>query len=691
MRCLHPLASRSLSAILTLATLGLVGCDCDPSDPPARCTSSTECATGQTCTDGRCVTRGDGGPDTADTGSSPIDAPFATTTGLVVTPGAPEIVCTDGAASVDLDVALVYSDGTTRATTGFWSADHPVLGAVDRDSGVFTATCEVAGAVTVTVEAGGLTTTTTVNVRIERTLLIDGASPDDAAHFGGVASSDPAQEIALAYPLEGTVFPQNVHAADLQWSAGAAGDVYRVRAETRGVRIDAILAHPPGFGLHWQPDATTWRALAESAPETPVTFTIDRWVSASGTLVAGATRTTRFANATIRGSIYYWDLEAGEILRIAGDGTGLETFMPRPPASPTTGSRCVACHAVSRDGTRMAAEVWGGGEFGAIFDLTADLSTDPAPTIVAPNVVRFLTATFSPDNSRLVANNGSELFLIDGNTGARLPAGGAGLPATGSANPTWSPNGAQVAFVSNTDGSWAVDYSRGDLSILDVDPLTPDTFSAPRTILSDPTRVAARPSWTPDSRWIAFQHGQFSRAFQDLGSHSVRRDATIRMTSSDGATTFDLEALNVGGTYSYYPTFSPFDEGGYFWLAFFSTRDYGNAHVGTAGTGRRQLWVAAIDSSPTAGTDPSHAPYWIPQQNVNDQNMAAFWAPEACRADGRTCATSGECCSGFCREGMCVPPDEVECSHEGESCRSDDDCCESEGTSCSANTCSSIG
>ena len=75
--------------------------------------------------------------------------------------------------------------------------------------------------------------------------------------------------------------------------------------------------------------------------------------------------------------------------------------------------------------------------------------------------------------------------------------------------------------------------------------------------------------------------------------------------------------------------------------------------------------------------------------------MAAFWAPEACRADGRTCATSGECCSGFCRDTgsgpVCVPPDIVECSHEGEACRTDADCCAGEGATCVANVCSTIG
>src|SRR5690606_28356108 len=163
---------------------------------------------------------------------------------------------------------------------------------------------------------------------------------------------------------------------------------------------------------------------------------------------------------------------------------------------------------------------------------------------------------------------------------------------------------------------------------------------------------------------VAFQHGQHSRAFS-----GARQEARVRLSSRDGSVVWDLEALNGGATNSYYPTFSPFDEGGYFWPAFFSTRDYGNAQARTRGTGRRQLWVSAISHAPTPGADPSHPAYWLPQQDVTQQNMAAFWAEEACRADGRTCATSGECCSGFCRDTgsgpVCVPPDEVPCSMMG--------------------------
>lgn len=689
-------ASAPLAVIVLVASASpLGGCgEGDATPPRGRCARTADCRSGELCVDGTCRPgASDGGLDAA---PPPDFGPPRTVVSLAIVPGAPEVLTTNGMpASIDLDVEATYDDGTTGPIgAAFWAVDSTRLGAIDAATGVFTATGELAGTVGVTVEAFGASASATLTVRVERTILGDGAPDDAPARFAAAptATTDvEARRAELLYPLDGAVMPQNVFPANVQWERGVAGDLYRVRLETTGVRVAAYVAHTgAGFRYDWLVAREAWRALAEAAPEAPVTVAVDRLDA--GEVVPGAARTFRFANAVIRGSIYYWDLSGGRIQRIRGDGTGRESFMPNPPRRPGDGRQCVACHTVSRDGTRMAAELWDGGDYGAIFDLTADLSSDPAPTLVPGGVTRFLTASFSPDNRRLIANAGVELFLMDGASGARLPAGGAGLPSAGAAHPSWSPDGTQIAYAANHDGPWGVDFRRSDLAVIDV--TAPDTFGAPRIIHPGGGRVCARPTWSPSSQHIAFQFSAHSRIREDLGGRSEPRPGSVRMVSRDGAAVWTLDRLNGGAENNYDPTFSPFDEGGYHWLAFVSTRDYGNAQAGTRGTARRQLWVAAVRNAPAPGEDPSSVPYWLPQQNVAEENMAAYWAQEPCRATGRTCATSSDCCSGYCRDTgggpVCVPPDIVECSEVGEACRTDADCCEGAGT-CSANRCATLG
>jgi hypothetical protein len=114
-----------------------------------------------------------------------------------------------------------------------------------------------------------------------------------------------------------------------------------------------------------------------------------------------------------------------------------------------------------------------------------------------------------------------------------------------------------------------------------------------------------------------------------------------------------------------------------YWLLFYSRRDYGNALAGTRGTGRRQIWVAAISTEPSAAADASNVPYWLPGQDTAQENASAYWAPVPCRPTGATCTSDASCCGGRCDLAaavpVCAPP--YECREAGETCESDADCC----------------
>ena len=129
----------------------------------------------------------------------------------------------------------------------------------------------------------------------------------------------------------------------------------------------------------------------------------------------------------------------------------------------------------------------------------------------------------------------------------------------------------------------------------------------------------------PDSRWIAFGRGTNSRARNDAVGETY--PGSLWLVSRQGGPSIELANANGGVAEgdSYVPSFSPFQEGGYFWLAFYSTRDYGNRLAGTQGTGRRQIWITAVKDAPSAGEDPSSVPYWLPDQDVATDNMGAYW------------------------------------------------------------------
>src|SRR5262249_19926606 len=133
--------------------------------------------------------------------------------------------------------------------------------------------------------------------------------------------------------------------------------------------------------------------------------------------------------ADVSGAVYYWDLGEGKMQRI--DATGRHPAIPNPPVDPSPmrpGNRCVACHAVSKDGRYLAATLWGAGFGpGSVFDLSnpAIQTADPAPTLVPPGTYNALFSTFNPDATRLLVSTGNALSLLDPKTGMPVPTLGA--------------------------------------------------------------------------------------------------------------------------------------------------------------------------------------------------------------------------------------------------------------------------
>lgn len=674
------------------------------------------CSADEPCPRGRCV---DGGLDARHDGDETIEMPTDAEIGadgpvvsagdlldLEIDPRNPVVTSVNGMPVTQSFRALgVRRDGSRVVlSNGVWSLEHHRLGDLSRD-GVFTASGLAAGTVQVQVEAPGhggriLRATTTLTVRLRREDMGAGAPPDAAARFAeAMTVSDPARAARILYPLQGAVMPNNVAPPNIQWERGAMGDLYRVRISKPNVTVTAYVLHTgTDFRYNWLVDRTAWRTIAESDLDEPATITVDRWEASTRQVIAGLPVQIRLARGSIFGAVYYWNLGAGRMQRINAVTGANENVVPNPPRRTSDGVRCIACHTVSRDGRYLAAEVTApSGYSGNVYDLTADLSADPPPTVMSTRA--FACASFNPDASLLIACDGwsGALRVVHARTGMSVTA--TGLPTMRATQPEWSPDGNNVAFITNVSVNGDQYPIAGDLALLPVVERDPLQFGAPIVLhrgadlaMGVPAgNTDSFPTWSPDSRWIAFQHGP--------GSFSMQGAGALYLISRDGGTPRRLDNANGGpsGADAYRPTFSPYmttEPGGrrYYWLAFFSRRDYGNAQAGTRGTRRRQLWVTAIDASAGPGEDPSRVPYWLPGQDVTTENMAAYWAPEACRMNGSECRVSSECCSGSCRPDpmnpmrfTCQAPPPAECRRRGQTCGGSSDCCE--GLMCVGNVC----
>ena len=182
----------------------------------------------------------------------------------------------------------------------------------------------------------------------------------------------------------------------MQWEGTAqAGDLFRVKLVAGGATVESIVANDATFTWDWLPATADWSLITQSAggqrsPSPSTTGTRQSGLQGSNPLKVA------LAAADVRGAIYYWDLSEGKMQRI--DDSGRNLAIPNPPPNPADGSHCVACHTISRDGRYLAGELWGGGDSGAVFDLSnpSVIMGNPAPTLAPVNTYNALFSTFNP-------------------------------------------------------------------------------------------------------------------------------------------------------------------------------------------------------------------------------------------------------------------------------------------------------
>ena len=235
----------------------------------------------------------------------------------------------------------------------------------------------------------------------------------------------------------------------------------------------------------------------------------------------------------------------------------------------------------------------------------------------------------------------------------------------------------------------------------------------------------AWPFFTPDGEGVIYSmvsEPDFMSAFpgRDTPSKSelwyvdIDSKAKVRLDTANRGLE-DADAIN-----NYYPTMLPVQVGGYYWMFWTSTRDWGNhtfaSPTASALTGandptggflsgalggaqsavggvaslnatRKRIWVSAIkpraitEAGQAEFSDTSSPGFYLEGQEESG-NVRAFATLNPCHHEGSDCTSGLDCCTGFCtikpgaEMGSCVPP--KTCSDINERCKVDSDCCPAE-------------
>lgn len=540
---------------------------------------------------------------------------------LSLSPGDAELVVRNGQAATQSYTAIArFPDGDERDVTAetAFSIDDQRLG--EFAGAVFTAPGATGGATTVRGLFDGATGQAELVVRVEGA-RVDPSAPGDAPDVFGDAAEDPARAPTIVYPTDRTVVPPNLGDLESHWTDSAGNDLFEMRLAGPYVDLRVYVAGTaagPGRWAAFLP--AEWQVAGETERGGQLALTV-RGLATADPSTAGTSPPVQIqlADQDVDGGLYYWAaagaLPAG-IYRhdLARPGQPAEAYYTTE-LSP--GNRCVACHVLSRDGTRMAITLDGGDGAATVLDVATR-----TPMMPVDGSIKWNFAAFNPDASRLVTVHQGRMVLRDGATGgeiAQVPTGSRGT------HPDFSPDGTRLTFISAPAATHDWVFGGGALMVMTYDRAT-DTFGAPTSLV--PSAGGADnvfyPSWSPDGQWILF-----NRSSEDSYDDASAEVYVVRADGSAAPQKLDTPNLSGGITNSW-ARWAPFeqvwapgtpDEEKIFWLTFSSKRAFGVRLPG----GQPQLWMAPFFPSRAGGGDPSAPAFRLPFQDIATNNHIAQW------------------------------------------------------------------
>ncbi|HEX7667087.1 MAG TPA: hypothetical protein VF407_21300, partial [Polyangiaceae bacterium] len=286
-------------------------------------------------------------------------------------------------------VTAHYTDGTTGVVGAGWTASNAPVGGVD-GSGLYSTSGKQGGVVTVTATAGGKSATATVTVTLHQ--IANPAGIDSATQASLLGATTADGSVVWTYPYDQMAYPRGIDAPNMMWNNGAAGDVYAIHIVsptyelqefTSAANAVTIAGTAPAGGKSFAFDAAEWKAFVDSTSG-DATVTVTRKAGANYTKLVN--QTWKIASRSMSGSIYYWAINAGAVLRIKPGEKAPANFLSAPnvagpvPAVGTKSMFCPSCHTVSSDGSTlvMGTGPWGQGGETDVWSTSYNLNTSTA-------------------------------------------------------------------------------------------------------------------------------------------------------------------------------------------------------------------------------------------------------------------------------------------------------------------------
>jgi hypothetical protein len=554
---------------------------------------------------------------------------------LVVTPANAELLVVNGTpATQNYQVELVKANGSTTDVTDqvTWSLETPQIGSFT--SATLTASGGAVGQSLVWADFEDLQGEAMVTVRME-TVSVDDSAPANAPDLFDGATDDPASAPSIVYPETGTLFPPNVGTFDVHWTTPGAQDLFELSAQSEYADVTLYTAGTVESLGRWDAfSAGLWNTIGGDAAGSDVIVSLRGLSTADPTKVGSATDLVVPISAQrIEGGIYYWSASF-----VAGADNGIFRYdMGDSSNTPerfytdneTPNGRCVGCHAISRNGERIALTMdqpdLGGnppGGSGSILDVA---TREPLVTL---DTLYWDFATFNPDGSRLLTVSRGLLSLRASSNGQEVTSvTGPGLPT----QPDFSPLGDQIVYTRAPANGFDWDFTDGVLITRSFDPVT-ETFGPEVELLNEAGANVYYPSFSPDGQWIVF-----SRSTANSYDAPTSEVYVMRADGSEAPVKLDVPNVSSGLTNSWV-RWAPFElivdplaevSEPLFWLTFSSKRAFGVRLP----QGTPQLWMAPFFPARITTPEVSTPAFRMSFQQTDTGNHIAQWTESVVAID----------------------------------------------------------